>query len=218
MTARETAVDPSGHAADLGQPLRVPAGVELGPLAGRGQRSITFRARHAGREVAMKVYRRKFVEKYRLKYRLNIARYEHERNRAFHAVDALRPYAAEPLGLFDDEVASSLCVLQEFVDGILLKELVAREGCVPPETLEAGRRIVAAASAAGLYDLDIGTRNIMVRPSEAGWMPVVYDFNLVPQYLYPPNPFLALAYWSGLRRKSHRDHRAVRNWARLNRS
>ena len=90
-----------------------------------------------------------------------------------------------------------------------------REGRVPPETLEAGRRIVAAASAAGLYDLDISTKNIKVRKTEAGWMPVVYDFNLVPQYLYPPNPLLALAYWTGFRSKSHRDRRAIRNWVTL---
>lgn len=218
MSDHSTTPAPSAFAADLGHRLRVPGSVELGPLAGRGQRSITFRATCGGEQVALKVYRRKFIDKYRRRYGLNIARYEYERNVAFRAVETLRPYAAKPVGVFDDEAASSLCFLQEFVDGVSLKELAAREGGVPPETLAAGRRIVAAASAAGLYDLDISTRNIMVRRTEAGWMPVVYDFNLVPQYLYPPNPFVALAYWSGLRRKSHRDHRAIRNWARLSKT
>jgi hypothetical protein len=218
MSDRAATPDARDFTADLGHPLRVPPAVELGPLAGRGKRSITFRATWRGEHVALKVYRRKFIDKYRRRYALNIARYEYERNVAFHALETLRPYAARPFGVFDDEAASSLCFLQEFVNGISLKELAAREGGVPPETLDAGRRIVAAASAAGLYDLDISTRNIMVRNTEAGWMPVVYDFNLVPQYLYPPNPFVALAYWSGLRRKSHRDHRAIRNWARLSKT
>jgi hypothetical protein len=208
---------PDDLAADLGHPLRVPESVEIGPLAGRGRRSITFRATHAGERVALKVYRRTHIEKYRRRYGLNIARYEYERNMAFYSIDALRPFAAKPIAVFDDQTLCSLCFAQEFVDGVSLKELAVREGGVPPETLDAGRRIVAAASAAGLFDLDIGTRNVMVRRTEEGWMPVVYDFNLVPQYRHPSNPLLALAYWSGLRPRSHRDHRALRNWAKLSR-
>ena len=200
---------------ELGCPLRVPASVELGELAGRGKRSITFHASYEGEHVALKVYRERFIEKYRRRYGLNIARYEYERNVAFCSVDALRPFSAKPISVFDDETRASLCFAQEFVDQPSLKEVATRLGHVPPETLEAGRRIVAAASAAGLYDLDISTKNIKVRKTDAGWMPVVYDFNLVPQYLYPPNPFVALAYRTGMRNKSHRDHRAIRNWVTL---
>jgi len=201
--------------AELGHALRVPAAVERGGLAGKGKRSVTFHATYDGEHVALKVYRRKFIDKYRQRYDLNIARYEYERNLAFYSVESLRPYSAKPIAVFDDESVSSLCFAQEFVSGTSLKEIAAREGGVPAETLEAGSRIVAAASAAGLYDLDISTRNIMVRKTDKGWMPIVYDFNLVPQYRFPSNPLLALAYRSGLRRKSHRDHRAIRNWAKL---
>ena len=61
------AATPAQHAftADLGHRLRVPQSVELGPLAGRGKRSITFRATCGGEQVALKVYRRKFIDKYR---------------------------------------------------------------------------------------------------------------------------------------------------------
>ncbi len=215
---RQVAAVPGDFVEELGQPLRLPPQVEIESIVGRGKRSITFRAAHAGAPVALKVYRRRFIDKYRRRYGLNIARYEYERNVAFHAVDALRPFAARPIAVFDDAAVCSLCFVQEFVVGVSLKELAARQGSVPPETLEAGQRIVFAASAAGLFDLDISTRNIMVRRTAAGWMPVVYDFNLVPQYLFPPNPWVALAYRSGLRARSHRDHRALRNWARLSRS
>jgi hypothetical protein len=201
--------------AELGAPLCLPDSVELGPLAGRGKRSMTFRATWTGNPVALKVYRRPFVEKYRERYGLEIARWEYERNLAFWSVAALRPFSARPYGVLGGADGHSPALIQEFVEGIALKELAAREGRVPPETLEAGRKIVEAASAAGLFDLDIGTRNILVRNTPAGWMPVVHDFNLVPQYLHPPNFLVGLAYRSGLRHKSHRDHRAIRNWARL---
>jgi hypothetical protein len=200
---------------ELGSALRVPPGVELLDFVGAGKRSMTFRARLNREVVALKVYRKRFIDKYRDRYGLNIARYEFERNSAFYAVNALRPYSARPLAVFDDPAVSSLCFGQEFLDLPSLKEAALAEGRVPPEVLEAGRAIVAAASEAGLYDLDISTKNIKVRRSDAGWMPVVYDFNLVPQYRYPPNPLIALAYWCGLRHKAHRDHRAVRNWATL---
>ena len=144
MSDHSTMPAPCAFTADLGQALRVPRSVKLGPLAGRGKRSITFRATCGGEHVALKVYRRKFIDKYRRRYGLNIARYEYERNVAFHALETLRPYAAEPVGVFDDEAASSLCFLQEFVDGISLKQLAAREGGVPPETLEAARTAAGA--------------------------------------------------------------------------
>ena len=41
---------------------------------------------------------------------------------------------------------------------------------------------------------------------------VIHDFNLVPQYQFPPNPFLAFAYLTGIRKKSHRDWRCLKGW------
>jgi hypothetical protein len=34
----------------------------------------------------------------------------------------------------------------------------------------------------------------------------------MPQHLHPPNPFLAIAYRTGLRAKSHRDRRCIAQW------
>lgn len=199
----------------LGSALRPPSAVELLELVGAGKRSLTFRALLNREMVALKIYRSGFVDKYRERYGLNIARYEFERNCAFYAVPALRRYAARPIAVYDDPERGSLCFAQEFLDLPSLKTAALAEGRVPPEVLAAGRLIVTAASEAGLFDLDISTKNIKVRRTESGWLPIVYDFNLVPQYLHPPNPLIALAYWSGLRDKAHRDRRAVRNWATL---
>ena len=78
--------------------------------------------------------------------------------------------------------------------------------------LEAGKHIVHLAESAGLHDLDLFYRNILVRQNGEGWVPVIHDFNLVPQHLFPPNPFLYLAYRFGIRKKSHRDYRCIRQW------
>ena len=40
----------------------------------------------------------------------------------------------------------------------------------------------------------------------------IHDFNLMPQHRYPPNPILALAFKTGLRKNSHRDYRCLQQW------
>ena len=44
------------------------------------------------------------------------------------------------------------------------------------------------------------------------WQPKLYDFNLMPQHMCPPNPFMALGFMLGLRSKNHRDYRSLKNW------
>ena len=70
----------------------------------------------------------------------------------------------------------------------------------------------------GLHDLDLYYRNILVREHEGTWLPVLHDFNLMPQHTFPPNPFLAIAYRAGIRRKSHRDYRCIRQWRQFSES
>jgi len=182
-----------------------------GPL-GSGRRSEVWAVRYQGRPAALKVYRPVFIEKYRERYGIDIAEFEFERNRAFRAVPGLADYAARPLALIGRDGECDLGFVQERIDGLPLTELGRREGGLPRSVLEAGAFIVRRAEAAGLHDLDLYYRNVLVRRRDGRWLPALHDFNLLPQHLFPPNPFLAIAYRTGLRRKSHRDYRCIRQW------
>ena len=181
-------------------------------LAGQGRRSITFRARYHDEVVALKVYRKEFIHKYQQRYGLNIAQYEFSRNQAFYAIEALQPFAARPIDVLGVDDGYSLCFLQEFINGPALVELAQKNHGLPQSVLDAGRLICEKAEVSGLHDLDLFYKNILLRKRDDTWLPVIHDFNLVPQYQYPPNPFLALAYRTGLRRKSHRDWRCLKGW------
>lgn len=192
--------------------LSLPEDLVLIGFAGQGRRSTTFKVNYLGQTVALKVYRKEFVEKYQQRYKLNIAQFEMTRNQAFYALDALRPYAAKPLKVLGVEDGYSLCFLQEFIDGPSLVELAEQAKGLPKSVLDAGRLICEQAEASGLHDLDLFYKNILVRKQADEWLPVIHDFNLVPQYQFPPNPFLAFAYLTGIRKKSHRDWRCLKGW------
>ena len=192
--------------------LNIPDDLVVLEVAGQGRRSVTYRAELRGGIVALKVYREEFIQKYQQRYGVNIARFEFGRNQAFYELDALREYAARPIAVLGADDDYSLCFIQEFIDGIPLVELARRQSGLPASVLEAGELICARAGAAGLFDLDIFYKNVMVRRLGDVWLPVLHDFNLMPQYMYPPNPFLALAYLTGIRKKSHRDRRCLRGW------
>jgi hypothetical protein len=195
--------------------LTLPESIEIGPVIGEGKRSVTLQGVFDGESVVLKVYRRQHVHKYQQRHGLNIAEFEYQRNLAFYSVDALREFAAKPIKITGVDDGYSLVFIQELIEGVTLTELAGQLGGVPDETLRAGELIVRAAEAAGLHDIDLTYPNILVRKTGDGWMPAIYDFNLLPQHLYPPNPVLAIAYRSGLRRKSHRDYRAIRDWYKL---
>lgn len=204
---------PSGRQVDhVRKSPRLPSGLELGDAIGEGRRSIVYEAQFQGLQLALKLYRPAFVEKYRDQYGVHIAAFEMERNRAFRSIPGLGPYAAEPIAAFgvDDDLSAAFA--QERINGISLVTLGRQKKGLPESVLRAGEQIVALAEAGGLHDLDLYYRNILVREYQGEWRPVLHDFNLMPQYLFPPNPFLAAAYRLGLRRKSHRDYRCLRQW------
>jgi hypothetical protein len=192
--------------------LKLPGHVLPLEFAGEGRRSVTFKAECNGEILALKVYRQEFIHKYRERYQLNIAKFEFVRNQQFYSTDVLRPYAARPNGVLGVDDGYSLCFLQEFINGPTLVELANMNKGLPQSVLDAGRFICREAEAAGFHDLDIFYKNLMVRKIGDTWLPVLHDFNLVPQYQYPPNPFLALAYLTGIRGKSHRDWRCLKGW------
>jgi hypothetical protein len=192
--------------------LKLPGYLLLAGIAGEGRRSVTFNASYRGQILALKVYRREFIQKYQQRYKLNIAQFELTRNKAFYAVEALRPYAAKPIDVLGIDDGYSLCFLQEFIDGPSLVELAKNNQGLPQSVLDAGRLICEQAETAGLHDLDLFYKNILCRKQNDVWLPVIHDFNLVPQYQFPPNPFLKLAYLTGIRKKSHRDWRCLKGW------
>ncbi len=192
--------------------LILPEHLEPTSLVGEGRRSVTFRADYKGESIALKVYREEFIQKYQKRYKLNIAQFELSRNETFYSIDALRPYSARPLEVIGIDDGYSLCFLQEFIDGPSLLELAMRNRGLPQSVLDAGQLICEKAEASGLHDLDLFYKNILLRKKNENWLPVIHDFNLVPQYQFPPNPFLALAYLTGIRKKSHRDWRCLKGW------
>lgn len=193
----------------------LPADVALDEPVGEGRRSVVYRGRYRDQTVAVKVYRPAFVEKYRDRHGVDIARFELERNRAVRRAPGLRRFTATPLAVVGGSGGHDLAFIQEFIEGIQLVELGQREQGLPSSVLDAGQAILAGAEAAGLFDLDLYYRNILVRRDEGSWIPVLHDFNLLPQHLFPPNPFLAMAYLLGIRRKSHRDRRCISQWRRF---
>jgi hypothetical protein len=192
--------------------LILPPHVKPIEIAGEGRRSITYRADAGGEIVALKVYRQEFIVKYQQRYKINIAQFEIDRNQQFCDIESLRPYAARPIEILGIDDGYSLCFLQEYIIGHTLVELADMKHGLPQSVLDAGGYICQAAEAAGMHDLDIFYKNVMVRKRGDTWLPVLHDFNMIPQHMHPPNPFLALAYLTGIRRKSHRDWRCLKGW------
>lgn len=182
---------------------------------GEGGRTCTYRARLEGRPVALKVYRAAVMARYRWRFKINLAQFEHDRNLAFWNNPALRPYTVEPLRLLGVTDDYSPAFVQAWAEGERLTDYVARHGIVPAGILAAGYELMRTAHAAGLYDLDLNAGNIKLRESGGRLLPVIYDFNLLPQHRYAPNPFRALSFRLGLRYPGYRDCAALEGWANL---
>ena len=189
-----------------------PPGLTPGQRIGEGRRSVVYRAGYRGETIAVKVYRQAFIDKYLARYGINIAEFEMARNQAVRSAPGLEEFTARPIGVIGLDGQCSLAFLQEFIDGISLVDLGLKNGGLPDSVLAAGDHIVQRAEAAGLHDLDLYYRNILLVEKHGEWRPVLHDFNLVPQHEFPPNPLLALAYRTGLRKKSHRDYRCIHQW------
>lgn len=172
--------------------LRLPDNIELLEVAGRGSRSIVFKAHFRGETVALKVYRPDIVQRYRDQYDLNIAVFEMSRNRKFRKVPELFPFSAKPIMVLGHDGKQTLCFMQEFIDGVSLEELGRSEGGLPPSVLNVAEAIARYADEAGLEELDLDYRNVMARKSEGAWLPVVYDFNHVPAGRGGQKSFLGL--------------------------
>ena len=200
------------ESAELRRSLRLPGDVQIVGYLGTGGRAHVFEAMLDGARVVIKVYRAEAVNKYRDRYGVDIAEFEYRRNESLYALDSIRRHVATPYRVYPAESEYTHCMMQEFIGGQTLKDLVIGHGELPADVLESGYRVIRAAEAAGVHDLDISSKNVRIVDEGGERVLKLYDFNLMPQHLHAPNPFLWLALKLGLRRKSHRDYRNLKKW------
>ena len=200
--------------ADLQQSLSLPADIEITKFLGEGGRTHVYKAQLDQESVIVKVYRKDVAQKYLNKYSVDIAEFEYQKNQALYELPKIKAYIAKPYRVYSLSSEYTHCIVQEYVTGNTLKKLIAELGYLPNEILDAGYTIVKQAESNGIHDLDISVGNIIVNKRDGSWKPKLYDFNLMPQHLFSPNPFMDLAIKLRLRSKSHRDYRSLRNWER----
>jgi hypothetical protein len=192
--------------------VNLPAEVQLGNLLGTGRRCVVYAATYHGEPVAVKVYHASMMAKCRRHYAVSLAEFEYRRNSQTFGIEAIRQYIARPVALFGEGDGYSHAFIQQRVDGICLRALIDQLGVVPPETLAALRTVVQEANRADIYDLDLCANNIRVRQTPDGWQPLLFDFNMMPQYQFSRSPFTAFFYKIGLRKREGRDRRHLEDF------
>lgn len=194
--------------------INLPDDIEIMGYIGQGGRAKVHSAMYGSEEVIVKVYDNDVIRKYKESYNVDIAVYEHTRNTLLYSLPEIKKYIAKPCKVYSASSEYTQCVIQERVYGESLYEVINKLGYLPVEILDAGRSIVRIAEKNGIHDLDISVGNVMIKKIEKKWVPTLYDFNIMPQYLFPPNIIVGLGYKLGIRKKSFRDYRSLRNWER----
>jgi hypothetical protein len=162
---------------------------------GEGVSCIVYLAEWRGREVALKLYKAGAIERHHRLVGGELARYEYERNAAFHRVPGLARYIAEPLAHLAG--AGIAAFVQERLVGPTYYQHYRDTGGRVDATLFAHvREIVRLAHASGLYDVDLHAGNfVVVREPSGELVPKLFDFNFIPFFVHAPNP----AVWLGLK-------------------
>ncbi len=188
----------------------------LGPIRllgrlGEGGRSSVYRGRWNDRDVAVKLHKSDAVERHIRKHDLELAEYEYRRNLAFYEAPGLERYIARPLAYL---ATGSLSVLvQEWIEGPLYYFWFKERGGKSLPSMEAHlEAIVHGAHAAGLYDVDLHSMNVMVVEDRGEPIPKLFDFNLIPFNVHPPNFFVAAGLKLGIIDPRSRDLRKLRQF------
>lgn len=199
-------------------PPPLPDGIEITGYIAEGSRSHVYEGRHRGEHAVIKVYKPYYIGKYRRRYRVNIAQFEYERNRAFYSIAALSRHVSVPLAWAPGDGGGQVAFLvQRFVNRLTVFEALQDpdSGVSLKEMAGFVEFIIGEAARHGLHDIDLHAKNTVVARDEHGWWPVIVDFNRMPQYLHPPGLWMAAAFRLGLRDKAHRDRRNLRAWRNL---
>jgi len=194
--------------------LNLPENVRVTEIIGKGGRAKVYKAKLDNEDVIVKVYNKSVAVKYLEKYNVDIAKFEFDRNVALFEISEIQEYIAKPFRVFSSSSQYTHSIIQEYVSGVILEDLIKELRYLPKEILYAGNLIVNRAEKNGIHDLDISVGNLKINKSSGVWKPKLYDFNIMPQYLFPPNLIVGLGYKFGIRKKSFRDYRSLRNWDR----
>jgi hypothetical protein len=192
--------------------VNLPAEVQLGKLLGEGQRCVVYAGSYRGQPVAVKVYRASMMAKCLRRYGVTRSAFEYRRSNEAYSIETIRRFVARPIALFGEGDGYSHAFIQQRVEGIRLRALIGELGVVPPETLASLRIVVNEAHRARLYDLDLCANNIRVRQTADGWQPMLFDFNMLPAYLFARSPLTVFLYKVGLRKPWGRDLRHLNDF------
>ena len=186
-------------------------GAEITGKFGEGRRSIVYRARWRGRDVALKVYKRTAIATHARKNTQPIAEFEYTRNSSFYAVPGLERYVAEPLACVSNPGIQAIA--QEPIDGELYYFRHRRGEEVPASFEKHLQEILRLSHGADLYDVDLHSMNVLVAREATGELvPKLFDFNLIPFTIRPQNPFVGWLLAAGLLSKKSRDRRRLRKF------
>lgn len=186
----------------------------VGDLVGQGRRASVYEMRYQDRRAVVKRYTQSQQRRCERHMQKTAAQFEYDRNMKFYAHEALRPHSAEPLAVLSTADGAEEVFVQEYVAGPTVAEYIAELGYLPATLFEDGRKIVEEFERIGLFDMDTPAKNVKVVVDERGARPLLFDFNLLPQCIVPPNPIVALMYKFGVRKPTHRDYRGVASWLR----
>jgi hypothetical protein len=178
---------------------------------GEGVTCVVWRGEWRGREVTVKLYKAGAVEQHSRRHPQELAEFEYRRNRAFYDAPGLARYVVRPLAYLATGPVSVL--VQERLDGVLYHRYYQdHDGEIPESLRNHVRRIVELAHHAGLYDVDLHARNVMIVTEDGEPIPKLFDFNTIPFHLRPRNPFVALLLKTGLLSPRSRDLRKLRRF------
>ncbi len=201
--------------------LQLPAGIALLAKVGTGRTGTVYKAQFQGETVALKAYKPEAVDWYRKKIDKNIAVFEMMQNRSLRAQPALTAYTAKPIRVIGQDGKTSLCFLQEFVEGISIKDLGRRYGSIPEYLMRTAEAIARTCDEHSITGIDEFMASAKLRQSASTWMPVMFDFKHIPgtraapaqrSFLQriglskqPTGPGGFLGNWQALARRLERD-------------
>jgi len=147
----------------------MPGDIEVISYLGKGNRSYVYKAKLDDKDIVVKLYKKDVIEKYKSKYKVDIAEFEAGRNAAMYNIDEIREFVAKPYRVYSSVSEFSHSIVQEYVSGVTLENLIGDLGYLPETILETGYRVVKCAEKNGIHDLDISVGNVMAHQLDGEW-------------------------------------------------
>ena len=167
--------------------------------------------------VAVKAYKKSAADWYKRKLNKNIAVFEMMQNRAFRKQPELVDFTAKPIRVIGQDGKTSLCFIQEYVDGITLEELGERYGRIPGYVMQAGESIARVCEERSLLGVDEFMKGVKLRQHASTWTPVMFDFKHIPPSARPKEAKPSLLQRIGLNRNPVAQAGFMGEWETLSR-